>query len=702
MVIRPAPTTDRPIHTLLAGAALALLYSIPTLGYFHRIWPVRNDHLAGNSDDPVFNLYVLKWGVHQLRLGLPDLWNANFFYPVRGALAFSDHLVGPALQLLVLLGTGLARNAVAGYNLLLLGSFVLAGATTCWVLRRSGRSWTAAVLGGFMYAFAPMRWAHLEHLQILLAQWIPITLWCWDRLLAEPTWKRAALFLPFYLLHLTGGTYLAYMIHVPMLALLLSRGAAGWRQLVSRRSLQVLLAVALPALATAYLLFAPYVEVSRRYHLARAPEEAAHYAASLPSYLAPSERNLYAGWWHRLADRWRLDLSWDESRLFAGFLPTALFVYGALLFLRRYRAPPVRRLAAWQRLALGSLAALAACAFLWGDLRTLRHESAPGAWTWPALGCGLGIGFWLLARRLWGGNWSLRCAEMDPWERGVAAGGVLCFLLSFPIVFVPLMHVVPGLGGMRAPGRFYVLTSFVVVYFAAKGLDELLARISPTAPEAVPRAAHGRRLAAAAALALVLAWELAPARIGARRMRDEAEFAAAYRYLHCADQVGAVLELPRLPFHSESIYMYFSTLHWKPLANGYSGYQPDSDVELREKIPLLPDGQGFALLEQRGITHLVVHAGGPTGRQIRERLPSWEQEFLGRKVARVFTDQGDRIYQLLDQPAVRPRLRLARGAPSRPAALRQAFQAPATVPTYPPSLVVFCQAGPRYCGSTAG
>jgi hypothetical protein len=689
MVTRPFPTTARPINTLLAGAALVLLYSIPTLVYFHLIWPLRNDHVVGHGDDPVFNLYVLKWGVHQLRLGLPDLWDANFFYPVRGALALSDHLLGPALQLLVLLEAGVARNAIAGYNLLLLSSFVLGGATTCWVLRRSGRGWTAAVLGGCMFAFAPMRWAHLGHLQILLAQWIPVTLWCWDRLLAEPSWKRAALFLPFYLLHLTGGTYLAYMIHVPMLALLLSRGAAGWRQLVSRRSLQVLLSVALAALPIGYLLFAPYVEVSRRYHLARAPEEAAIYAATLPSYFAPSEKNLYAGWWHRLANRWGLDLSSDESRLFAGFLPTALFAYGALAFLRRYRAPPARRLTVWQRAALGSLAGLAALAFLWGDLRTLRQDIAPGAWTWPALGCGLGIGLWLPARRLWGGNGSLRCAEMDPWERGVAAGGVLCFLLSFPIVFVPLMHVVPGLGGMRAPGRFYALTSFAVVYFAAKGLDELLVRVLPTAPQAVPRAARGRRLAAAAALALVLACELAPAGMGARRLRDEADFAAAYRYLRSTGRVGAVLELPRLPFHREAIYMYFSTLHWKPLANGYSGYQPDSDVELRKKVPQLPDAQGFALLEQRGITHLVVHAGGPDGWLIRERLPSWEQEFLGLKVARVFTDQGDRIYELLDVPGPMPPLRIAEGPwPARSGSARLST-APKTLSAHPPSLVVF-------------
>ena len=30
---------------------------------------------------------------------LPDLWNANLFYPTRGTLVLSEHLLGPAAQL---------------------------------------------------------------------------------------------------------------------------------------------------------------------------------------------------------------------------------------------------------------------------------------------------------------------------------------------------------------------------------------------------------------------------------------------------------------------------------------------------------------------------------------------------------------------------------------------------------------------------
>jgi hypothetical protein len=619
----------------LRVACLLALSGLPALFYLRPVWAAVDSQQVGRSADPVFNLYVLKWGVHQLRLGLPDFWNANFFYPERGVLAFSDHLAGPAAQLLLLLELGLVPNAVAGYNLLLASSFVLSAAATCWVLRRSGRSWVAAILGGWMYAFAPVRWAHLEHIQILLAQWIPLTLWCWDRLLAEVSWKRAAAFLPFSLLHLTGGCYLAYMIHLPMLALLASRAAADWRRLVSPHGRRVLGAVAVPAVLLIGLLFAPYAATSHRHGMARSADEVALYSATLPSYLAPSETNLYAPLWHRLVDRWHLDaLSYDESRLFAGFLASALCVGGLLTWLRRYRAPAARPLAAWQQATLAALLALAAAALLLGDLVTLGVVGLAGDWNLPALGLALGLGLWLAARRAWGGNWPLHGAAMDPWERGLALAGLACLLLSLPLVFVPLTHVVPGLANLRAPGRFYVFTSLAITWFAALGLDGLLP------------AARRPRLLLSSAVALMLTLELAPAAIAMHPLRDEPSFPEAYRYLGAAADVRALVELPIVTPRTEALYMYYSTLHWKPLANGYSGFLPRSYLELRGRMPLLPERDGFELLRARGITHLVAHCRGIDNRPLRARLPSWEQEFLGGQVELVFTAGGDRIYRL--------------------------------------------------------
>jgi hypothetical protein len=98
--------------------------------------------------------------------------------------------------------------------------------------------------------------------------------------------------------------------------------------------------------------------------------------------------------------------------------------------------------------------------------------------------------------------------------------------------------------------------------------------------------------------------------------------------------------------------MYYSTLHWKPLANGYSGYTPDSYQELRDRLSRLPDGAGFDLLRRLGITHLVVHLAGPAASGIREQLPAWEAAALDRDVSRVFSAGTDTVYRLSEPPAI--------------------------------------------------
>ena len=139
-------------------AAVAGLFVAATLVALRPIWQVGGDHLTNSLEDPLFNLWVLKWGVHQIRLGLPDVWNANSFYPTRGTLAFSDHLLGPAAQLALF--ETVVPNAIAGYNFLLFTAFVASALATVWVVRQGGRSWAAAVLAGWMFAFSPFHVAH--------------------------------------------------------------------------------------------------------------------------------------------------------------------------------------------------------------------------------------------------------------------------------------------------------------------------------------------------------------------------------------------------------------------------------------------------------------------------------------------------------------------------------------------------------------
>ncbi|HEV7504161.1 MAG TPA: hypothetical protein VGS07_04555 [Thermoanaerobaculia bacterium] len=554
---------------VLAWAAITGLYAAIATLSLRPIWRFGGDHLTNSLSDPLFNLWVLKWGAHQVQLGMPDFWNANIFYPTKGALAFSDHLLGPAAQLALFLK--IVPNAIAGYNFLLFTSFVATALATCWVARQGGMSWMAAVLAGWMFAFSPFRFSQIAHLQLLIAQWIPLTLWFWDRLLAERTAKNAALFLLFYLLNLTGGCYLAYMIHFPLLALLASRAFSERRALITARALRVLLPVALVAAGAIAAIFLPYLRVSHSLGLVRTDSEIRQLGATPASYFSPAPQNVYftAGVrdWLRSAlgeDRAKAFLR-PEGALFAGFLPTLLFVAGLL--------------AAWRG----------------------RKE------------------------------------QLDSWNLGLLISGLCCFALSFAIVYGPLMRVIPGLSGMRVPARFYVFISFTLVWFAARGADDLLRRL----------ARPWRRRALAAVFALILAVELTPHRLHWSALPREEEISDAYRWIAREPSVKAVIELPIHDNSSENEYLYNSTRHWKPIANGFSGYDPPSHQALVERIHFLPEQDGLDLLREDWITHLVVHVDNP---RREARLRDWDQRFAsgpGRQVERVYQSDDISVYRLL-------------------------------------------------------
>jgi len=573
-LVQPETTIPR-WRPILIWTALAGFYTALTLIYFWPLPRLWSDHLGPDLGDPLFNLWVLKWGVHQIRLGFPDLWDANIFYPTKGALAFSDHLLGPAAQLWLF--QMVIPNAIAGYNFLLLTSFIACGLAVCWVCRQAGLSWIAATLAGMMYAFSSFRLAQTTHIQILIAQWIPLTLWFWDRLLAERTVKHAALFLAFYLLNLSGGCYLAYMIHFPLLAILVCRALAERRELISLRSLRILLPVAAVAGAAVAVLFLPYVRISQSLGLTRSPAEIEEFGATWVSYFSPAQQNLYFGPQAEKLLHWIFGDSADlffrpENELFAGFLPTLLFFVGAFV--------------AWRR----------------------RKEGPPEIWT-----------------------------------RGLALSGLLCFALSLVRVYLPLMRIVPGLSGMRVPARFYAFVSVTIVYFAAVGLDFLLRGVRS------PRA----RAAVVAVLVVGLAVELAPREMSWERLPREEELPDVYEWIRDQQDVKALLEIPIAGDARETDYLYASTLHWKPIANGYGGYMPLTHQMLTDRIRYLPGPAVFPMLRDWWITHIVVHARRPDRVKALRR---WEGRWAtgpDRQLEKVYQSDGIYVYRLLDAPSSR-------------------------------------------------
>ena len=70
----------------------------------------------------------------------------------------------------------------------------------------------------------------------------------------------------------------------------------------------------------------------------------------------------------------------------------------------------------------------------------------------------------------------------------------------------------------------------------------------------------------------------------------------------------------------EPIYMYFSTFHWRKLANGYSGFSPPSHQELLDLMPTFPDDAGMAELRRRGVDTIVVHGAFHRSPEVYQNL----------------------------------------------------------------------------------
>src|SRR5262249_20670274 len=142
-------------------------------------------------NDPMFTTWRLAWVAHQLRTEPIHLLNANIVYPSHNALLFSDAFPLLGLFATPLIWSGLAP--IVAYNVLILASFLFSGLTAYVFVRHLTGSTLAGVIGGLIYAFAPSRFGHYVHQELLWTGWIPLALWGLHKTIETRRWRYAML-----------------------------------------------------------------------------------------------------------------------------------------------------------------------------------------------------------------------------------------------------------------------------------------------------------------------------------------------------------------------------------------------------------------------------------------------------------------------------------------------------------------------------
>ena len=465
---------------------------------------VADFYLVPDLGDPLFSMWRIGWVAHQIVTDPRHLFDANIFYPEPGTLTYSDAMLLPALTAAPLLWMGVPVAVV--YQLLFLSGFVLSGTATYMLARGLGLSAGASWIAALFFALCAYRIEHYSHLELQMAQWMPLTLLAAHRLLATGRRRYAVLLALAIGAQWYSSMYYGVFLTVcsgVFIAVLSLAWRAGWTRLaIGTVALVVGVGFALP-LARAY-------KSTERARGMRDAELVNWYSARGVDYFAPHNRSAYRG---------RLVKGESERELFPHFVPLTIAAVGV--------CPPLN----------GTRLALLAFGLTAFD----------GS-----------LGF--------NGHWYRTAYEnLGP------------------------------LRSMRVPARFAMLVNLALAVFAGIGAGRLVARLTSVV---------ARRVALAALTLLFMA----EARPDLRLRPMWTGPPSLYASLGPAS--GAVLfEYPPGPdaLANNFTYQYFANWHWTPMVNGYSGYIPQSYVDLVANTKDFPLGRTVQYLQERGVTHVTLN-----------------------------------------------------------------------------------------------
>jgi len=189
--------------------------------------------------------------------------------------------------------------------------------------------------------------------------------------------------------------------------------------------------------------------------------------------------------------------------------------------------------------------------------------------------------------------------------------------LELPLPYRALYELVPGFSSIRVPIRFSIVVAAALAALAGFALARWTRALRPAA-----RAALGGALALAC---VVLA---APRPVPVMAAGLGAHAPDVHRWLAASDEPGSVLELPANMADDDVVgnvrngqSMVASTVHWRPLVNGYTAYPPPVASLYAAAVRELPRPDALRLLaDLADLRFVVVHRDRMTG---EERAP-WD------------------------------------------------------------------------------
>ncbi|UYC17046.1 hypothetical protein NRY95_03490 [Xanthomonas campestris pv. phormiicola] len=269
--------------------------------------------VPGDLGDARFNGVILEHFFRWLSGHEHSLISPTFFFPMPGALTFSDNHWGTGW--LYSLYRWLGADRYEAFDLLYLGGYVANFFACHLVLRKLGYSPVASAIGAFAFSFAMPVIARHGHEQLAYRFLIPVALLLWQRFRDDGCWHwlgwlALAIAGQFYL-SIYLGYFLLLLLSAWVLAQCIVERSWPWRWFVpglsrgrAHRMRDVILALAMGAVALAAVawLMYPYLHYSKLYGFQRWPDEIASLLPRLRSYLLADGSVIWGGMGARFVD----------------------------------------------------------------------------------------------------------------------------------------------------------------------------------------------------------------------------------------------------------------------------------------------------------------------------------------------------------------------------------------------------------------
>ena len=599
--------------------------------------------IPGDFGDPLFSAWAMAWDATHLGRGW---WSANIFAPQPLALAYSEHFLPQGLQALPIYWA--TRNPILGYNLVFLSTFVLSGLGMFLLARELTGSRAAGFVAGLAYAFSPFRVASIPHLQVLSAAWMPFVLYGLRRHFSTGRLRPlAGAAVAWIAQNLSCGYYLLFFS--PVVALYLAWELTTRRLWTDRRALTraagmcaVVFIVTLPFLL-------PYLELRRLGFDPRSLTETKRFSADVYAYFT-ADPGLW--FWGPRASAWPR----AEGSLFPGLTIVLLAAFGAVAQ-HTWTGKRQGRSPAWHRLLMAMVIAcwLAVLLLLFGKsirLPGLRITEFSRTMIVAAGASAVLLAvspLWRAALRRWlatpAGIFSIITIFAAAMSLGpdITAKGREVAGTS---LYTAFYRFVPGFDGLRVPARYAMIVTLGLAVLGSLGLAAIDRR---------------RRHYASVAAGALIVFEAIAIPIPINQYSAEytqpglaplprvvatggAGAPAVYGFIAQLPASAIVIELPLGEPAFDVRYMWYSTLHWKRLVNGYSGGAPLHYEFLREALKDLatrPDRAWQAIADSTA-THAVVHEGAYAD----ERGRLFSDFFLAHGASAVAVFGTDRVFQL--------------------------------------------------------